>query len=106
MEKIKIEMLMKDQNQIMLEVISKPNNLNSIAKDAFAVADKDNNGFIDIEEFGLCMKNVCDSFGLMTPEKDNIKSEFDRLDTDKNGSIDFEEFKQYVKEIINQMLFT
>ena len=35
-----------------------------------------------------------------------INSEFERLDLDKNGTIDFEEFKNYVKEIIRQMLFT
>ena len=31
---------------------------------------------------------------------------FERLDADKNGTIDFEEFKKFVKEIINQMIFT
>ena len=51
------------------EVLSKPNNLNSIVEDAFAVADKNNNGSIDLEEFEICMKNVSDSFGLSTPDK-------------------------------------
>ena len=88
------------------EVLSKPNNLNSIVEDAFAVADKNNNGSIDLEEFEICMKNVSDSFGLSTPDKKNIESEFERLDLDKNGTIDFEEFKRFVKEIINRMLFT
>ena len=88
------------------EVLSKPNNLNLIAKDAFEVADKDSNGYIDLEEFELCMKNVSESFGLKIPEKENVESEFERLDADKNGTIDFEEFKKFVKEIINQMIFT
>ena len=88
------------------EALSKPNNLNLIAKDAFEVADKDSNGYIDLEEFGLCMKNVSESFGLKVPDRKNVESEFKRLDTDKNGNIDFEEFKKFVKEIINHMLFT
>ena len=88
------------------EALSKPNNINLIAKDAFEVADKDNNGYIDLEEFGLCMKNVSESFGLKAPEKENVESEFKRFDINKNGNIDFEEFKKFVKEIINRMLFT
>ena len=88
------------------EALSKPNNLNLIAKDAFEVADKDNNGYLDLEEFVLCIKNVSESFGLNIPEKENVESEFIRLDTDKNGNIDFEEFKKFVKEIINRILFT
>ena len=88
------------------EALSKPNNLNLIAKDAFEVADKDSNGYIDLEEFGLCMKNVSESFGLKVPDRKNVESEFKRLDIDKNGNIDFEEFKKFVKEIINHMLFT
>ena len=96
---------MEDEN-LLLQVISKPSNINLIAKDAFKVADKDSNGFIDIEEFGECMKNVSESFGLNSPEKQRIKSEFDRLDSDKNGIIDFEEFKKFVKEIINRMILT
>ena len=88
------------------EALSTPNNINLIAKDAFEVADKDSNGYIDLKEFGLCMKNVSESFGLMIPKKENIEMEFKRLDADKNGTIDFEEFKQFVKEIINRILFT
>ena len=87
------------------EALSIPNNLNLIAKDAFEVADKDNNGFLDIEEFEQVMKNVSDSFGLKTPQKENIESEFERFDTNKNGEIDFDEFKMYVKEVINQLFF-
>ena len=52
------------------------------------------------------MKNVSESFGFVSPQKENVESEFERLDIDKNGTIDFEEFKRYVKEIINLMLFT
>ena len=63
----------------MLEALSNPKSLNSIAKDAFEVADKDSNGYID-------------------------KEEFERLDIDKNGIIDFEEFKKYVKEIVEKIL--
>ena len=95
---------MTDPHQL-IEVLSKPNNINLIAKEAFEVADRDSNGFIDIDEFGECMKNVSESFGLNIPEKENIQSEFDRLDEDKNGIIDFQEFKQFVKEIINKMVF-
>ena len=96
---------MKDNNQLISEALMKPNTINLIAKDAFDVADKDSNGYIDIEEFECCMKNVSESFGLMTPDKKNVESEFERLDADNNGIIDFEEFKLYVKEIINRILF-
>ena len=96
---------MADSEYPLSIVLSKPNNLNLIAKDAFEIADKDSNGFIDIDEFGECMKNVSESFGLNFPEKEKIESEFDRLDGDKNGIIDFEEFKIFVKEIINRMFF-
>ena len=93
-------------SDIYLKVLSKPNNLNLIAKDAFKVADKDNNGYIDKEEFELCMKNVSESFGLIYPKKEKVESEFERLDADKNGTIDFDEFKNYVIEIINLMIYT
>ena len=98
---------MKDLDEYAFsEALSKPNNLNSIVEDAFTVADKDSNGSIDLEEFGICMKNVSESFGLSNPDKKKIKSEFERLDLDNNGTIDFEEFKRFVKEIINRMLYT
>ena len=91
--------------EVYLEVLSKPNNLNLIAKDAFQVADKDSNGYIDLEEFELCMKNVSESFGLKQPKKEKVEYEFERLDVDKNGTTDFDEFKNYVKEIIDLMVY-
>ena len=97
---------MNDVYHSISEALSKPNNINLIAQNAFEVADKDSNGYIDLEEFEQCMKNVSESFGFMSPKKENVESEFERLDIDKNGTIDFEEFKRYVKEIINLMLFT
>ena len=92
-------------SDIYLKVLSKPNNLTLIAKDAFEFADKDNNGYIDKDEFELCMQNVSESFGLNYPKKEKVDSEFERLDADKNGTIDFDEFKKYVKEIINLMIY-
>ena len=89
----------------MSEILSKPNNINLIAKDAFEVADKDNNGYLDLEEFGICLKNVSESFGLNIPDKKNVIEEFERIDLNKNGKIDFEEFKKFVKEIINRILY-
>ena len=97
---------MSEDHYNISAALSRSNNLHLIAKEVFDVADKDSNGYIDMEEFELCMKDVSESFGLMAPEKQNVISEFERLDSDKNGTIDFEEFKQYVKEIINRMLFT
>ena len=91
-----------EQRVIMSEALSNPNSLNSIAKEAFEVADKDSNGYIDKEEFELCLRNVLDFFGPMETQKTD--HEFERLDTDKNGIIDFEEFKKYVKEIIERIL--
>ena len=97
---------MVDEDSInMSEILSKPNNINLIAKEAFEVADKDRNGYIDLDEFGICLKNVSESFGLNIPNKKNVIEEFERLDLNKNGTIDFEEFKNFVKEIINQILF-
>ena len=77
--------------------------INLIATDAFKIADKDSNGYIDMDEFCLCVKNVMDFFGTSNSANE-IKTEFDRIDTDKNGIIDFDEFKIFVKEIIKQML--
>ena len=88
-----------------LKVLSNPDNLNLIAKDAFEFADKDSNGYIDKEEFESCMKDVSESFGLIYPKKEKVDSEFERLDADKSGTIDFYEFKNYVKEIINFMVY-
>ena len=89
----------------ILEALSNPKSINLIAKEAFDVADKDSNGYIDRKEFEICIKNVSDFFGNLNiiDEKEN---EFERLDKDKNGIIDFLEFKEYVKEIVEQILFS
>ena len=89
----------------MLEALSTPKSLHLIAKEAFDVADKDNNGYIDRKEFEICVKNVSDFFGNLTLINKQ-ENEFDRLDKDKNGIIDFLEFKEYVKEIVEQILFS
>ena len=89
----------------ILEALSEPKALNSIAKDAFDFADKDSNGYIDREEFELCVKNVSEFFGTLNLIKE-IENQFERLDKDKNGIIDFLEFKEYVKQIIEQILFS
>ena len=104
-EEYRVSASVKKMEEVYLEVLSKPNNLNLIAKDAFQVADKDSNGYIDLEEFELCMKNVSESFGLKQPKKEKVEYEFERLDVDKNGTIDFDEFKNYVKEIIDLMVY-
>ena len=93
-------------NLVISDVLSKPNNLNSIVEDAFSVADKNRNGTIDLEEFGICMNNFSESFRLSNPDKKSIELEFERFDLHKNGIIDFEKLKRFVKEIINRMLFT
>ena len=94
-----------DSRTSMLEALSNPKCLHLIAKEAFDVADKDSNGYIDKKEFEICVKNVSDFFGNINliNEKEN---EFERLDKDKNGIIDFLEFKEYVKEIVEQILFS
>ena len=93
-----------ESREHMRKALYNPNSLNLIAKDAFEVADKDSNGYIDKGEFEQCMKNVSESFGLLNSIKD-ATNEFNRLDVDKNGIIDFDEFKGYVKEIIENILF-
>ena len=95
-------MITFESHENMLKALSKPESLHSIAKDAFDVADKDSNGYIDKEEFELCVRNVSEFFGVNI---DEITKEFNRLDADNNGIIDFFEFKTYVKEIIEKMLF-
>ncbi len=92
-----------ESRENILEALSNPKSINSIAEDAFKIADKDNNGYIDKEEFELCMKNVSEFFGSWN-QINKIDNEFERLDTNKNGIIDFEEFKNYVKEIIERIL--
>ena len=79
-------------------------NFESIARDAFNVADKDNNGVIDINELGKCMKDVAKGFNLGLPEQEKILKQFNTLDLDKNGEIDFEEFKFYVMDIIYKIM--
>ena len=95
----------KDYKASLLNSLLAPDYINQITEDAFKVADRDKNGYIDIEEFENCMKNVSESFGLSYPKKETVTKEFERLDTSKNGSIDFDEFKIYVKEIVDQILF-
>ena len=95
----------KDYKASLLNSLLAPDYIDQITEDAFKVADLNRNGYIDIEEFEYCMKNVSESFGLSCPQKENVTKEFERLDTNKNGSIDFDEFKIYVKEIIDQILF-
>ena len=95
-----------ESRENICKALYNPNSLNLIARDAFEVADKDSNGYIDKEEFKICMKNVSEYFGLLN--QNSIKdttNEFNRLDADKNGIIDFDEFKGYVKEIIENILF-
>ena len=94
-----------DSRAHILEIVSVPENLNLIAKEAFKMVDKNKKGCINIKEFELCMKNVSDFFGNKSPPTKNLENEFERLDIDKNGIIEFKEFKKYVKEIIEQMLF-
>ena len=96
-------MISCESRENLLKALSDPKTLNSIAEDAFHVADKDSNGCIDIEEFELCMKNVSQFFGFLISINE-IKKEFNRLDTDNNGVIDFDEFKKYVKEIVERIL--
>ncbi len=95
----------KDYKSSLLNSLLSPDHLSQITEDAFKVADRDRNGYIDIEEFEHCMKNVSESFGLSYPQREKVIKEFERLNTNKNGSIDFDEFKIYVKEIIDQILF-
>ena len=95
----------KDYKASLLNSLLTPHDINLITEEAFRVADRDRNGYIDIEEFELCMENVSESFGLSHPQKENVAKEFERLDTNKNGSIDIDEFKIYVKEIIDHILF-
>ena len=96
-------MISCESRENLRKALSDPNTLNSIAEDAFHVADKDRNGCIDIEEFELCMKNVSQFFGFLISINE-IKKEFNRLDADNNGVIDFDEFKKYVKEIVERIL--
>ena len=98
------KMINCESREHMLKALYDPRAINIIAEDAFKVADKDRNGYIDKGEFELCVKNVSEFFGFLNTIRD-ITNEFDRLDADKNGILDFSEFKGYVKEIIEKILF-
>ena len=91
------------EEKIESSFLSKENSIDIITKDAFRTADKDNKGYIDINEFEICLKDLSESLGTKKPNKENIISEFERFDIDDNGKLDFDEFKKFVKEIINKM---
>ena len=80
-----------ESREHMRKALYNPNSLNLIAKDAFEVADKVSNGYIDKGELEQCMKNVSESFVLLNSIKD-ATNEFNRLDVDKNGIFYFHKF--------------
>ena len=85
------------------KLIVLPNSFEKIAKEAFDIADKDHNGYIDKEELDICIQQIIKSFSDYTPEKTIVSEEFNRLDIDKNGIIDYSEFKVFVWDIINMV---
>ncbi|KAF7728373.1 hypothetical protein EC973_006181 [Apophysomyces ossiformis] len=56
-------------------------------KDAFAIFDKDNNGFIDASELGGLMRQL-----NMNPTDNELQDMINEVDANGNGTIDFEEF--------------
>ncbi|EPS64880.1 hypothetical protein M569_09899 [Genlisea aurea] len=56
-------------------------------REAFAVIDRDSDGFISVEELELVIRSVIEH-----PTKEIIQEMMNHVDADGNGTIDFQEF--------------
>ena len=72
--------------------------LTNITKKSFEVADKNDNGTIDIKELKACMIDIAQGLGCAIPKDEVIRDEFYKFDVNKNQTLDFQEFKAFVKK--------
>ena len=97
----------KEFKENMRTRLQDDNYLTELTKRAFAQADNNKNGTIDIYELKKSMYDVCKGLGCSYPDENIIMEEFYKLDKDKNNKIDFFEFKEFVKRsmliIINRI---
>jgi len=69
---------------------------NQVLKVLFALADKDNNGTIDEEEFTVALQ----ALGFDFLKEKQIASLFKRADGDKNGTLDIDEWTKTVPTLL------
>jgi len=69
---------------------------NQVLKALFALADQDNNGTIDEEEFTIALQSL--GFDFLKPKQ--IAGIFKRADGDKNGTLDFEEWEKAAPKLL------
>ena len=67
-------------------------------KDTFNLFDKDNDGFISVEELEDVMKSLGQS-----PTKDELKDMVNDVDTDGDGRIDFPEFLTMMSRKVHEL---
>ena len=72
--------------------------LTSVAKQAFAAADKNHNNLISLKELKACMNELAQGLGCVEPTDKDVQEMFTHLDSNKDKKIDFNEFKSFVKE--------
>ena len=87
--------MLKNQIKLDKEVEIQKENLFSNLKfntiDAFKLFDKDNNGYITVEEF----QNSLDRFGILA-QADKILLKIMRYDKDHDNRIDYQEFLRII----------
>jgi Ca2+-binding EF-hand superfamily protein len=62
-----------------------------VARNAFASADEDGSGYLDLEELGA----LCEDLGAALESDEEIKSAMAMLDRDGNGTLDKDEFVRW-----------
>ena len=83
-----LKMALKDENK-----------LNEYIDKYFNETDKEQSGYIDLDEFVFLEKKFCALLDLPEPNREEVALEFKRIDKDKSGSISKEEFRKVVREL-------
>eukprot|EP00929_Paragymnodinium_shiwhaense_P099591 TRINITY_DN6131_c0_g1_i3.p1 TRINITY_DN6131_c0_g1~~TRINITY_DN6131_c0_g1_i3.p1 ORF type:complete len:359 (+),score=74.50 TRINITY_DN6131_c0_g1_i3:67-1143(+) len=101
--------------QYVMQVRGQKEDVNQKITDrCFATCDRDNSGYIDVEEFCIWytsesfskemvldekthqLRNFAEEHGIAIPDLDRYQSYFNKFDCDGSGEIDYEEFCQLV----------
>lgn len=77
-------------------VLDDPNELELVAKLAFAQIDTDKNGFIDRRELEALMKKVAQDCRIPIPNSSDVEDAMKAMDTNGDGQLSFDEFKVLV----------
>ena len=67
---------------------------------AFADADKDKSGFVDLAETEVILKKYSKELNLDDVTPEHVESCYKNLDKDANGKIDEKEFGKLIQEMI------